>query len=200
MLQTPWMTAPPAHARRWPMSMTLMTVSDDLGDLLARVATGDRTAFRRLYDQAGGRVFAIALGILRRADAAEDVAQETFLRIWQRAGQYDPARGAALAWIGTIARNLALDRVSRQGPGDLPLPEPDEPGEPQVPADHGADDRRDLARCLETLSPDHRRAVLLAVHHGFTHDELARHLGVPLGTAKAWVRRGLLRLKGCLDQ
>lgn len=173
---------------------------DDAARLLIAVAKGDRAAFRALYELVGGRVYAIALAILRRSDAAEDAVQETFLRIWQRAGQFDAGRGSALAWIGTIVRNLALDRVAQQRHGDQPLPEADEPGEPAAPPDADPDIRRDLETCLATLPETHRRAVLLAFHYGLTHEELADQLGVPLGTAKAWVRRGLIRLKGCLDQ
>lgn len=159
--------------------------------LLARVAAGDRLAFRALYDATAPRLHAIALRLARRPDIAADALQEAFLRVWRKAGHFDPARGQALAWMATIVRNLVLDRMPAERPYadiadvEIAVPPP-EPGEARLEA------------CLKNLPQTHRNAVLLVYYDGLSHSEVAERLGVPLGTAKSWVRRGIEALKACL--
>jgi RNA polymerase sigma-70 factor (ECF subfamily) len=159
--------------------------------LLAQVAGGDRVAFRALYDRTSPRLYAIALRLSRRADVAADAVQDCYLRVWRKAGGFDPARGAALGWMATILRNAVLDRMPSERPyEDVAEVEiaiaPPEPGEVR------------LQTCLKNLPEMHRKAVLLVYYDGLTHAEVAEKLAVPLGTAKSWVRRGIEALKTCL--
>jgi RNA polymerase sigma-70 factor (ECF subfamily) len=159
--------------------------------LLARVALGDRAAFRVLYDRTSPRLYAIALRLSRRADLAADATQDCYLRVWRKAAGFDPARGAALGWMATILRNAVLDRMPSERPyedvADVEIPvAPPPPGEVRLEA------------CLKNLPEAHRKAVLLVYYDGLTHTEVAEKLAVPLGTAKSWVRRGIEGLKACL--
>lgn len=171
---------------------------NELEVLLAATARGDRTAFARLYELTGGTLFGIALGMLGQRDRAEDATQEAYLLVWRKAGQYSPDRGSALAWLTTLTRRCAIDQLRRRkrepagvDAAELPL----------AAAEPSASDSLDAAliECLKQLRADSRQAILLAFYHGLTHDELARRLNAPLGTVKSWVRRGLQRLKACLD-
>jgi RNA polymerase sigma-70 factor (ECF subfamily) len=174
-----------------------------LAALLETIATGDRAAFATLYQATSGRLFAVALGMTRRRDVAEEVLQDAYLRIWHKARLYRRDRGQAIGWLVTIVRRTALDRL-RQGRND-PLG-----GHAVEHRDEVFDGDADLGEwlrgvgedvrdCLGRLSEAQQRAVMLAFYHGLTHEELAERLDVPLGTAKSWVRRGLERLKKCLD-
>jgi len=183
-----------------------MATHDALADLLAHCALHDRRAFESLYQQASPILYGLLLKLTRDRELAADVLQEGFVRIWQRAGDYRPALGQPLTWMGTIVRRLAIDRLRRSDQrrrGEL-----DDDGwamvadeglspEAQLHAEHGD---AALARCLEMLDPEPRRAVFLAYYEGLTHDAIAENLNRPLGTVKAWVRRSLHRLKTCLGE
>lgn len=177
-----------------------------LASWLAETANGDMRAFRQLYDAASPHLYSVLLRMLKRQDWAEEALQDCFVRIWQKSETYVPERGAPLAWLGTIARYRALDllRVKR--------PEVEMPEEDATPAMFWADPTQDpqartveregvehLQRCLSGLAPEQQRSVVLAYYEGYTHQELAEHLKAPLGTVKSWVRRGLARLRDCLD-
>lgn len=171
-----------------------------LARLLARSAQGDRAAFKRLYEDTAPRVFGLLLKMIRERTAAEDVLQETYLRVWHRAGDYHADRGQVISWLVSIARYRALDllRARRAGaePPELELAAEQWPdGVLSTTAEAGA-----LRRCLDTLSSDQRQSIAFAFFHGLSHGELARRLGTPLGTVKTWIRRGLARLKDCLER
>ena len=173
----------------------------DLSDMLARIASGDRAAFRTLYAQAGPRLFAICLRMMRVRDQAEDVMQEVFTRIWEKSWQFDPARGEAQAWLATVTRHCALDRLRKASHPHVvfdenAVEEIDAAGARLAP---GPGEAGDLHRCLGALRKDYRNTVVLAYVNGLTHEELASHLGKPVGTVKSWVRRGLEQLKECMD-
>jgi RNA polymerase sigma-70 factor, ECF subfamily len=169
--------------------------------LLQRVARHDQTAFAALYAQTSAKLFAVALRILRRREWAEEVMQEAFVAVWQRAGDYDPARGSAAAWLTTIVRHCAIDQLRRvavrpegRWASEAALATriaPDSTGS-------GAE-LRALQRCLDQLDEQPRRAVVLAYCYGLTREELAAQLAVPVGTVKSWLRRSLERLQKCLD-
>jgi RNA polymerase sigma-70 factor, ECF subfamily len=173
-----------------------------LDQLLARSALGDRAAFCALYRAAAPKLLGVALRILRREDWAEEVLQECYVSIWTHAPDYRPALAAPMTWMTSIVRNRCLDWLRR------PNPEPledealealasDNPG-PLAELERGRDHAA-LARCLRGLEAKQRQAIALAFFDGLSHAELAQHLREPLGTVKTWVRRGLARLRSCLE-
>jgi RNA polymerase sigma-70 factor (ECF subfamily) len=173
----------------------------DLARLLGAVAGGDRAALRRVYEAQSARLFGLANAILRDRDAAADALHDAFLRVSQRAGQYDPARGAAAAWLAGVVRHAALDQARRRG-RELPSDDPalgDAAVAPEAleRASANAEGRR-LRECLEGLEEKNRSGILLAFVHGLSHSQIAGRLGLPLGTVKAWIRRGLLHLRDCM--
>lgn len=175
-----------------------------LEPLIEACASGDRRAFASLYDAAAPQLFGLALRILKRRDWAEDVLQEALLSAWQHAGDYRRELGAGKTWLTVILRNRALDRLRRENAtrlsdtGDA-LPELPDTGPSALDLTIAGDSGRRLMRCLEQLEETQRRAILLAYFDGLTHEELASRLASPLGTVKSWIRRGLQRLKGCLE-
>ena len=168
--------------------------------LLARIARGDRAALKRLYDDNATRLFGIAQAILRDRDAASDALHDAFLRIAERAGQDDPARGAASAWLGAVVRHAALDLARARG-REMPSDHPalgDTPVEPEaLEAVAASEQGARLRACLAELDPRNRSGIVLAFVHGLSHAQIAARMEEPLGTVKAWIRRGLLRLREC---
>lgn len=169
-------------------------------ELLGQTAAGNRQAFHALYQATGPRLFAIAIRMMKRRDQAEDVLQEAFVKIWERSWQFDPAKGDALAWLATVARHSALDRLRKQPKAHIEF---DELVVEEIDGQLGRlsetmGEAEDLRRCLALLREDYRQAVFLAYVNGLTHEELAEKLGKPVGTVKSWVRRGLEQLKGCM--
>jgi RNA polymerase sigma-70 factor, ECF subfamily len=170
--------------------------------LLRRTGSRDRAAFAALYARTSAQLFGIALRITRSREAAEDVLQESFTAIWERARDYDPVRGSAMGWLVTIVRHCAIDQLRRRAA----RPESRSVAEEALLAlasSDRADSRaglRALQRCLGELDEQPRRAVLLAYCYGFTREELALRLTVPVGTVKSWLRRSLERLRKCLEE
>ena len=178
--------------------------SDDLVPLLDGTARADRHAFGELYRLTSPRLFAVALRLLRERELAQDVLQEAYLAIWQKAGDYRAERGQPLAWMAGIVRNRSIDRLrqlQRQAAGQESLrataPNPD--WEARL-RDHEATMARGLRDCLGQLQENQRKAIQLAYYYGLTHEELAEAMNAPLGTVKSWVRRGLLQLKDCFEE
>lgn len=181
---------------------------ETLKSLMAQVALGDRNAFRQLYDACAPTLFGVVLRILNRRDAAEDVVQDVFVSVWRLAGTYDAVASQPMTWLTTIARNRALDALRRQHSSrQLELDEaqeerfaetPDERSDPLGLFEQATDALR-IRSCLGDLPAQQRQCLALAYYHGLSHGEMAEHLGSPLGSVKAWVRRGLERMKRCLD-
>jgi RNA polymerase sigma-70 factor, ECF subfamily len=176
-----------------------------LNQLMARCALRDQRAFGELYRYTAAKLYGVALRILRRQDWAEDVLQESFVNIWNHVDEYSASKSAPLTWMTTIVRNRALDWLRRphleHGSADydvLAAAVPDEAPGPEALLALGEDSRA-LAECLEQLSTSQRQSILLAYLHGLSHAELAQHLRQPLGTVKTWIRRGLERLKTCMQ-
>lgn len=169
--------------------------------LFLRIAAGEKAALRAVHTRLASRVFGLALAILRDRAAASDILQDTFLKLWQRAGQFDPARGNAEAWLLTIARYAALDVArtrGREATSDNPLLG-DTPVDPEaLDRLEGAETLEALRRCLARLDPRYRQGIVLAFVHGLSHVEVAQHLDLPLGTVKSQIRRGLLTLRDCM--
>ncbi|MCB1889427.1 MAG: sigma-70 family RNA polymerase sigma factor [Rhodocyclaceae bacterium] len=180
---------------------------DSLADLLARTALGDRDAFRMLYDATSPRLFGIAVGLLRRRELAEEVLQESFVSIWHRAGSYRPGSAQPISWLIAIVRNQALDRLRHSGRRpEEGLPDLDEVADdaPDAPTDplnqlERSVDALHVRACLDDLRGSPRQCLALAFYRGLTHSEMASHLDAPLGSVKVWLRRGLERLKRCLE-
>ncbi|NKC30510.1 sigma-70 family RNA polymerase sigma factor [Falsiroseomonas selenitidurans] len=178
-----------------------MDAETDLTALLSAVAQGDRVALRAVYERQSVRLFGVANAILRDRDAAADALQDAFLRIARRAQQFDPARGTPEAWLGAIVRYAALDMARARG-REIPSDDPslgDQPVEAEALERVAAEaEGRRLRQCLATLEERNRRGIVLAFVHGLSHAQIAARLELPLGTVKAWIRRGLLRLRECL--
>ena len=173
--------------------------------LLAQVARGDRDAFEILYRLTSGMLFGICLRVLADRAEAEDTLQEVYVTVWDKAVQFDAARASANTWLGMIARNRAIDRLralpptARRAPIEAAEVIADPSPSPAVAAE-AATERARLDDCLDQL--DQRRSALIRVafFDGATYEELAIRSGSPLGTVKSWIRRGLLQLRGCLEQ
>jgi RNA polymerase sigma-70 factor (ECF subfamily) len=175
---------------------------DRLDTLLVACAAGDRRAFRRLYDEDSARLYGLALRILRQPSAAADALQDAFLQIWQKASSFDPARGSAKAWLASIVRYRALDTAQRRArevlTDDPALADEAEEFDPVAALSARRDGDR-LHTCLGGLEDRSRQAIVLAFVDGLTHTEIATRITTPLGTVKAWIRRGLAALRSCLE-
>jgi RNA polymerase sigma-70 factor, ECF subfamily len=180
-----------------------------LADLLGRTALADQAAFAVLYQRTSPHLYAVALRILREPAAAEEVLQEAFVSVWHHAASYAAAKSQPQTWLTSIVRNRCLDRLRRRDLDTVSLTRNDEE---ETEIDLLADgptaaelliagaEAHSVRACVETLEGGQRQAIALAFFEGLTHSELAHHLGEPLGTVKSWVRRGLERLKDCLER
>jgi len=171
----------------------------------ALVATGreDRAAFRRLYALTSAKLFGICVRICGERQAAEDVLQEVYAIIWRRAGAYEPGQASPFAWLATIARNRAIDH--RRALGRRPAASIDTVAEPAAPGRLAIDsllldeEERKLQGCMDRLSDTQSDAIRTAFFEGVTYAVLADRRGVPTSTMKSRIKRGLERLKECLD-
>lgn len=179
-----------------------MTAPQDLNALLKRVAQKDRAAFASLYRATSSKLYGVIVRILHRRDIADEVLQEVYVKIWDRAGEFNPSIASPISWMAAIARNRALDEARRKRPDSLE----DYPEYMETPSNEesaleavlrGEDGKR-LADCLSRLDPGRRQMVVLAYCEGLSRDELAEKYGQPVNTIKTWLRRSLAQLKGCL--
>jgi RNA polymerase sigma-70 factor (ECF subfamily) len=190
-----------------PVHLLQGIVSDPKGaDLMTRIAARDERAFESFYRSSIGLVFGLALRITRKRESAEEVAEDVYVQIWNRAASFDAMRGTPLAWALTICRSRAIDSLRRvdQAVSD---PEPTERVDASI--ESGADlqdlllaSRRNAAlhAAIDRLRPIQRQLLSLAFFRGLTHPELAAHTGLPLGTVKSTMRRTLVALReelGC---
>lgn len=180
-----------------------MTVTaSELADLLAKVARRDRAAFAALYRATSPKLYGVVSRILPRGDAGE-VLQEAYVKIWDRAADFDPAKGSPLGWMATIARNRALDEVRRARPlslEDMPAGfEPAAPNEDPLESRSRSETYAALMRCLNGLEPDKREMILAAYYRGASRETLASRYNAPVGTVKTWLRRSLSQLRDCLS-
>lgn len=185
-------------------------ISADLA-LLQRIVARDERAVAELYDRHSRLVFSVLRRILRSQADAEDVLQETFVRVWSRADTYDPALGSPSTWLTRIARNRAVDRLRAQRAradvdGRPPATESGEIRMPVAAVSSRPDVRTDdmaLATALRgavARLPENQRVLIEAAYFdGYTHHELAEKFDVPLGTVKTRIRAGLAALRGHLE-
>lgn len=173
-----------------------MLDNPQLEPLLARIALQDRAAFKALYDLSASHLLGVALRILRIRSLAEEAVQDAFVQIWRNAKGFSVQRAPASAWMNSIIRYRALDVLRRTG---REVPIDDIGGAPEMAMATPAKVADiDLERCLAGLNAETRHCVQLAFVEGYSHPELARRTGRPLGTVKSWIRRGLTQLKECL--
>ncbi len=172
--------------------------------LLPRVAAGDRDAVQRCIARYGALLWAIARRMTRTPADAEDAIQEVFVEIWRAASRFDPTRGSEQAFIVTIARRRLIDRV-RSERTRRASEQPAESAElesiaaEQPSAELGPDAER-ASQALATLPREQQRVIMLAIVEGFSHAEIAERVGLPLGTVKTYVRRGLIRIRELLGE
>ena len=175
---------------------------DDLNNLLSRIATRDTIAFASLYKQTNAKLYGVVARILTRGDAAADALQEVYVRIWEKAGDFDPLKGSPLAWMATIVRNRALDEVRRVRPVSLEdQPEGFEPAAEEIDplaARERSEGLTALVDCLKALDEEKRAIVLLAYYRGSSREALAKRFGRPVSTIKTWLHRSLAQLRDCL--
>lgn len=172
---------------------------------LLKVRDGDRSAFAEVYKNTSAKLFGICLRILSDRSEAEEVLQEAYVNVWRKAGAFDPARSSPITWLAALARNKAIDRLRSRGtrPADGLNEEAFEVPDPGASAldmlEAGQDGQR-LQRCMDTLEDKQAGAIRQAFFAGLSYPELASRENIPLGTIKSWIRRGLLRLKECLER
>ena len=170
--------------------------------LLRRIAGGDESALATLYDRWVQRVYGVIAQLLRDADGAEDVLEETFWQVWQRAATFDPERGTPRAWLLTIARSRALDRLRarERAPESVALSELVPSDAPDPAESVEAQERRaQVAHALAALPDEQRQAIELAYFGGYTQSEIAERLHQPLGTIKTRMRLGMQKLRALLS-
>jgi RNA polymerase sigma factor (sigma-70 family) len=181
--------------------------SAKLAELLARTALSDQAAYAELYRMTASHLYGVALRISREPAVAEDLLQEAFVNVWHHAGSYRAAKAKPQTWLTSIVRNRCLDQLRRREPDTVTMTrEEDEteldyptPGPSPVEILLAGAEAHSVRECVDGLDGGQKQAIALAFYQGLSHAELAKHLRQPLGTVKSWVRRGLERLKVCLE-
>jgi RNA polymerase sigma-70 factor (ECF subfamily) len=179
-----------------------MLASTELVWLVAATAKGDAEAFERLYAATRAKLYGVILRILRRADLAEEVMQETYVKIWRNAGDFNPRLASPITWMVAIARNGAFDVLRKKSESSIE----DEPAAIEIAAEtqdplaarEMTEQLRRLLACMGGLDDEHRRVVLLAYYNGWSRDQLARKFDKPVNTIKTWLRRGLIQIRECM--
>lgn len=179
----------------------LLADEAQLQEWIARIVAQDEHAMGELYEAMVGRVYALALRITRQVQAAEEVVGDAFWQVWRQAPRFDAARGTAVSWILTITRSRALDALRRRDRAepldDERLADLQSGGDPQDLLAAVENEHR-LHAALRNLDPLPRQLVALAFFRGLSHEEIASHTCLPLGTVKSHIRRALLRLRDLL--
>ena len=178
-----------------------------LTQLLARTALADQAAFSELYRLTAPHLYGVALRILREPAQAEELLQDAFVSIWHHAGSYAAAKAKPRTWLAAIVRNRCLDQLRRRQPDTVTMTRDEDESDmefedmgptPEAMLLAGAD-AQSIRACVDGLEGGQKQAISLAFVRGMSHAELAQHLRQPLGTVKSWVRRGLERLRKCLE-
>ncbi len=186
-----------------------------VGELLSRIALGERAALSTLYELTSSHLFGAILRIQPDRGQAEDVLQEVYLNVWRAAQSFDAQRGPSMGWLVSVARNRAIDSLRRNQtqPSTVSLSMTDASGESfdamdLIPSNEpgplerltSASDGRALGSCMGELTREQQQCLAMAYYQGLSHAEVAEQLHQPLGTVKSWVRRALLALRDCLGR
>ncbi|MGQ0622537.1 MAG: sigma-70 family RNA polymerase sigma factor [Panacagrimonas sp.] len=179
---------------------------DKLAELIAAIGLGNRQALGELYDATSPILYGLLLRMLRRPEWAQEALQDCYIRVWQRSETYTVEKGDPIAWLIGNARYRALDLL-RSARDRSDRTESDEraifdlPDLAASPEDRAVEREglERLSRCMRGLSEVQRKSVLLAYYEGYSHQELSEAMHAPLGTVKAWIRRGLAKLRECLE-
>jgi RNA polymerase sigma-70 factor (ECF subfamily) len=186
-----------------PRTPAAQAAADEIDEMIARISLADRKAFSQLYDCTSSKLFGVCLRVLKNRAAAEDALQETYMKVWRYAGNYQSGGISPMTWLITIARNTSIDRLraTRQSEDisgmDDSLASPGLTPEQSVIA--GGEATR-IAVCLAALDDPRDRAVRGAYLEGRSYAELAETLNVPLNTVRTWLRRSLISLKECMSK
>jgi len=201
--------ADPSAGRRECRPLTTMSdrhaIEESQAQLLRRIATRDESALADLYDQTSAVIYSTAFRMLGSAHDAEEVVQETFVQIWERAGLFAPALGSALGWALRITRNKCIDRIRARRRRARMFEDVGEEtkaavaGELEAMTGLSAEELGNVCSAVRGLPADQRQAIELAFFGGLTHQEIAEQLEEPLGTVKARIRRGMLKLRDALQ-
>ncbi len=178
-------------------------MASELEILISRVALKDRQAFSVLYDRTSAKLFGVCVRILNDRSEAEDVLQEIYIKIWNKADQYATGRASVIAWMATIARNQAIDRYRARGKPTENLDghhEIKDLGPTPEQAAIQSDQKKHIDKCLDQLNSEHAIAVRQTYLAGWSYQQAADKLDIPLNTVKTWIRRSLMQLKECLDK
>jgi RNA polymerase sigma-70 factor (ECF subfamily) len=175
---------------------------------MGRIRVGDAEALGQLYDQALGRVYGLALRVLRQPQDAEEVVSDVFLQVWDQAVSYCPERGSVMAWLQTLAWSRAVDRQRRlrrqrleqplHPEGELDAYSPGEDNPEDAVLEHLGNVQA-LQRAFQHLTPVQRTVLELAYHEELSQPEIAERTGLPLGTVKSHARRGMAALREALQ-
>ena len=180
----------------------MRSMRDELAADLKRVGAGDVHAFIRVYHATSRKLFGIVVRILGRGELADEILQEVYLRVWQRAGEFSAERSSPITWLATIARNRALDEGRRRQMGSIEdMPELLEfPSGEDIAGAHAVNEQlRRLKDCLGLLTPQQRELVQLVYFEGLTRDGIAERTGETPATIRTLLRKGLAQLKGCIE-
>jgi RNA polymerase sigma-70 factor (ECF subfamily) len=166
---------------------------------IGRMAAGDTRALEELYDRHAPMLYGLVLRIVGKASDAEEVLQDAWLQAWRRADTWDAARGTVAAWLVTLARSRAIDRIRsvaarQRAESATPAPEMALADEPAANAAQRQRQER-LSAALATLTPRQREVLELGYFGGLSQTEIAERIGAPLGSVKSWTRQGLMRLR-----
>jgi RNA polymerase sigma-70 factor (ECF subfamily) len=180
----------------------VMVKQEELVWLLEAVAKGYMPAFEQLYSATRAKLYGVLLRILGRPELAEEVMQETYLKVWSMAGKFDATQASPITWMVAIARNRAIDIVRKKGEVSIE----EQPEALEVASDAPAplarremtEELKRLLSCLGKLDPEKQRIVLLAYYSGWSREQLSKKLNIPVNTIKTWLRRSLLEIRECL--
>jgi|SRR6516164_7197882 len=181
-----------------------MLMQAELVWLIGAVAKGDQAAFERLYTATRAKLYGVVLRILGKPELAEEVMQETYLKVWKMAHTFDPTLASPITWMVAMARNRAIDIVRRRSEVSIE----DEPEAQNVAAESApplarremTEELKRLLACLGKLDPEKQRIVLLAYYSGWSREQLSTKLDIPVNTIKTWLRRSLLEIRECMGR